>query len=395
LGYKNPRIRHAGAKRGNPIRGADIHYAAGLQCLDCHESHGHLIARGTRGTDLVSNDLPGVEVSCQKCHTSSPHVQNKTTRTFLNAHVDRLACETCHITHLTDDNVVLRDWTDPVFHEEEGIWTYRDLLRSGKIGEAIVYRWHNGAGTFMAGALGDNPNGLNLYRAFQTQPDDAYAGFDYASYYETHFRPIARMGQSKIAPFKRFNAKMYEDLDNQGPFGGMLLPFDYNVYYETGKPEDAVFKAMQDPIIKMMYGTLFKYYMMDNFMHYMGIDKGWTIPFRGNIGGKWMRQDATLMLNHSITKTAMQCASCHTDKEHGVMPFEELGYPPTRVQRLRNMQELQSLLAAASAPNATTEPTKVTVQPPPHAATENPAPAEQPAPNQATAAESTERSSPE
>ncbi len=341
LGYKNPRLLHPGAKRGNPTRGRDVHYAAGLQCLDCHESHGHLIARGTRGTDLVSNDLPGVEVSCEKCHTATPHIQDKTTRAFLNAHTDKMHCETCHITHLTDDNVVLRDWTDPVFEESEGVWVYRDILRSGKPGEAIVYRWHNGIGSFMAGALGDNPNGLNLYKAFLTTPDAAFKDFNYAAYYEETFRPIGRMGKSKIAPFKRFNAKMYEDMGNQGPFGGMLLPFDYNVYYETGNPKAAVMKAMEDPIIKMMYGTIFKVYMMDAFMNYMGIEKGWTIPFSGKIEGKWMRQDATLMLNHSITKEAMQCESCHAAKDKGIIPFEELGYPDARVADLRDLQELR------------------------------------------------------
>jgi hypothetical protein len=341
LGYKNRRLLHPGAKRGNPTRDADVHYQAGLQCLDCHESHGHAIARGPRGTDLVSNDLPGVDVSCQKCHGNAPHVQNQTTRAFLNAHTDKLACETCHITHLTDDNVVLRDWVDPVYDAAEGIWLYRDLLRSGKPGEGLVYRWHNGDGTFMAGALGENPNGLNLYRSFLTKPDAPYAGFDYATYYDRTFRPIARRGVSKIAPFKRFNARMFEDMGNQGPFGGMLLPFDYNVYYETGKPRDAVLKAMADPIIQEMYGTVFKRYMMDDFMHFMGIEKGWTIPFKGDLQPKWMRQDATLMLNHSITKDALQCSACHASAREGRMPFEELGYPPARVRDLRELPELR------------------------------------------------------
>jgi hypothetical protein len=317
-----------------------------MQCLDCHESHGHLIARGFRGTDLISNDLPEVEVSCEKCHSLSPHVQDKTQRAFLNAHTDRLECETCHITRLTDDNVVLRDWTEPVFDEHEGIWVYKDILRSGKPGEAIVYRWHNGNGTFMAGALGDNPNGLNLYRAFTTSPDSAWQDFDYAGYYEKTFRPIARMGKSKIAPFKRFNARMFEDMGNQGPFGGMLLPFDYNVYYETGDPKAAALKAIEDPIIQMMYQTAFKEYMMDAFMHYMGIEKGWTIPFSGVLEPRWMRQDATLMLNHSITKDAMKCESCHAPEGQGIMPFEDLGYPAERARDLRNLEELKLIRQA-------------------------------------------------
>ncbi len=343
LGYHNPRLLHPGAKRGTPDTDYDVHYKAGVQCLDCHESHGHLIARGTQGTDLVSNDLPGVQVTCENCHTGSPHVQNKTTRAFLNAHTDKLACTTCHISKLRDDNVVLRDWTDPVYDAKEGIWLYRDLLRSGKPGEAIVYRWFNGDGHFMAGALGDNPNGLRLYRAFTTTPSPEYRNFDYAGYYEKVFRPIADQGKSKITPFKRFNAKMFEDMGNQGPFGGMLLPFDYNVYYEQGRPRQAVLEALDDPIIKMMYGPLFKACMMDAFMRYMGIGKGWTIPFSGRLEGKWMRQDATLMLNHSIRKDALACESCHATKVKGVMPFEELGYPPARIADLRNLEELKIL----------------------------------------------------
>ena len=341
LGYRNRRLLHPGAKRGNPTRDADVHYEAGVQCLDCHESHGHLIARGPRGTDLVSNDLPGVDVSCQKCHGDAPHTTNRATRALLNAHTAKLACETCHITHLTDDNVVLRDWTDPVFDAEDGVWLYRDLLRSGKPGEAIVYRWHNGDGTFMAGALGDNPNGLNLYRSFSTRPDAAFAGFDYAGYYERTFRPLARAGVSKIAPFKRFNARMFEDMGNQGPFGGMMLPFDYNVYYETGKPRESALKAMRDPIVQEMYGVAFKKYMMDAFMHYMGIEKGWTIPFKGEIEPRWMRQDATLMLNHSITRDALPCTACHAPKERGIMPFEELGYPAPQAQHLRALRAVE------------------------------------------------------
>lgn len=353
LGRINKRLLHPGAKRGNPTRGADVHYEAGINCLDCHTNSGHRIARGTRGTDLVSNDLPGVEVACETCHSATPHIQDKQKRAFLNAHTDKLACETCHITHLTDDNVVLRDWTTPVFNEEEGIWIYRDVLNSGKPGEALVYRWHNGHGTFMAGALGDNPNRLGLYRSFETTPSEPYKDFDYVGYYDRVLRPIARMGKSKIAPFKRFNAKMYEDMGNQGPFGGMLLPFDYNVYYETGNPEASVRKAMNDPIIKMMYGQVFKTYMMDDFMNYMGIEKGWTIPFSGKIEGKWMRQDATLMLNHSITKDALACESCHAPKERGIMPFEELGYPRERVEDLRNLDELRMITPRAP---STTKP---------------------------------------
>jgi hypothetical protein len=345
LGYEHPRLLHPGAKRGMPFSVEDVHYLAGVQCLDCHEAHGHKIARGDGGTDLIDNDLPGVSVSCTKCHGDTPHIQNKVTRAFLNAHTDKIACETCHIPNLKPDNVVLRDWANTTYVPEEGIYIYTDKLWSGAPDTGIVYKWWNGWGTFMAGALGDNPNGLHTYYAFTTHPDSQFKDFNYKAYYDSVLRPIADVGKSKIWPFKRFNARMYEDMNNQGPFGGMILPFDYVTYYTTGDSKKAVEAAMKEPIMKMLYGDMFKYYIMDDFMHYMGIKKGWTIPYTHNIQAKWMRQDATLMIDHYIRKNgALQCQQCHAPAGKGIMPFEELGYPPERVKDLRNLKELQFVL---------------------------------------------------
>ncbi|MFN3075505.1 MAG: hypothetical protein ABT940_01220 [Alphaproteobacteria bacterium] len=66
LGHKNSRLLHEGAKRGNPFSAStDVHAAAGMTCTDCHVPEGHKIPRGTKGTDLVANDLPGREVTCE------------------------------------------------------------------------------------------------------------------------------------------------------------------------------------------------------------------------------------------------------------------------------------------------------------------------------------------
>ena len=161
---------------------------------------------------------------------------------------------------------------------------------------------------------------------------------------EKFMRPLMREGKSKIYPFKLFNARMYEDLGNQGPYGAMILPFDYGIYYKTGKPKDAVKVAIQNPIIKRMYQAPFKYYMMDEFMNYFGVDEWSTeFPLRNNelvnVEPKWMRQFGTLMVNHGITKDALQCKDCHTTK--GVMDFKALGYTPERIKDLENLPELQ------------------------------------------------------
>lgn len=384
LGYKNKRLLHAGAKRANPFSPeSDVHSAAGVQCIDCHVPEGHKIPRGAKGTDLVANDLPGVEVSCENCHTSAPHTKTKD-RVILNGHINRLACETCHITKLEDYNVVLRDWVHPIWNEEEGLYSPTDVYRTGETGKGFTFLWFNGYGTFLANALGDNPLNTDNYNPLMEQmvkldePEIRKAlepklkelmknyQIDGAAYIyevsntlsqlspdfldkrrtviEEKLRPLMKKGPSRIYPFKLFNALMYEDMTNKGPFGAMILPFDYPTYYETGNSLEAMKVAIQNPIVKRMYETPFKLYMMDEFMAYFGVD-GWSneYPLKEgkvqNVESHWMRQMGTLMINHGIQKQGRQCVECHSTKP--IMNYEKLGYPPERIKDLQNLPELK------------------------------------------------------
>ncbi len=386
LGYKNRRIIHAGSKRGNPFSvHDDLHYAAGIKCIDCHIPEGHKIPRGTKGTDLVANDLPGVTVACENCHTAAPHTKNELTRVILNGHISRIACETCHIKDLQNSNVVLRDWTKPTWSKEEGMYVPTDILRSGKTGVGFTYLWFNGNGTFLANALGNNPNKTDRYNPLMNQmvkinnPEalrevkenlkkDFNMTDQQAEEYMKEFTntlsqlspamvekrkkvindflfKLENMGESKIYPFKLFNARMYEDMTNQGPFGAMILPFDYATYYEKGDPKSAVKVAIQNPIVKRMYQLPFKEYMMDDFMHYFGVDT-WSDVYplddKGNlrnVEAHWMRQFGTLMVNHGIQKEGLDCKSCHSP--NGILDFKGLGYSPERVKDLQNLKELK------------------------------------------------------
>lgn len=387
LGYKNQRIQHAGTKRGTPFSPEDdVHSAAGLNCTDCHVPEGHKIPRGTKGADLIVNDIPGKRVECENCHSSAPHTGDGMKSVMLNKHVNRIACETCHITQLEPENVVLRDWVNPTWNNEEGIYTPTDILRSGKVGIGYDYFWFNGTGTFLAGALGANPDykdkTKNLYNVYMNQYVTApskealeqikdnvkkyfnYSDMELADYLmpiknplsqltsaliqkrqkltNDNLLPLQNKGESKIYPFKLFNARMYEDMSNSGPYGAMILPFDYNTYYETGNSLASMKKAIQNPIVKRMYQLPFKEYMMNDFMHYFGVDN-WSdeypIDDKGNlrnVEAKWMRQNATLMLNHGITKKAHTCIDCHS--QNGIMDFERLGYPKERAKKLRNLK---------------------------------------------------------
>lgn len=391
LGYKNKRILHAGTKRGTPFSPEDdVHSAAGLNCTDCHVPEGHKIPRGTKGADLIVNDIPGKKVECENCHSSAPHTGKGMTSVMLNKHTNKIACETCHIIQLEPNNVVLRDWVNPTWNKEEGIYTPTDILRSGKVGVGFDYFWFNGNGTFLAGALGANPDYKNktndIYNVYMNQYVSApskkalkqikgnvkkyfgLTGNDLTSYLMPILNPLSQLssallykrkqltnenliplqnkGDSKIYPFKLFNARMYEDMSNSGPYGAMILPFDYKVYYETGKSLASMKKAIENPIVRRMYQYPFKKYMMDDFMHYFGIDN-WSdeypIDNKGNlrnVKAKWMRQNATLMLNHGIKKNGRVCSDCHS--KNGIMNFEKLGYPKNKAAELRNIKFISS-----------------------------------------------------
>ncbi len=388
LGEKHQRLLHSGAKRGNPFSPQDdVHAAAGLQCTDCHVPEGHKIPRGRMGVDLVANDLPDVEVSCVTCHSLAPHNRSEH-KALLNGHIDRLACETCHIRDLQDNNVVLRDWVHPTWNAEEGIFEPTDIYRSGKANKGFTFLWFNGNGTFLANALGNNPSGSAGYDPLmqqlvriddpeiiaavrdkavelqQTYPDidvDAYvrAATDPLSQLtpeqlaqrrtmlEENLRSHMNDGKSRLYPFKLFNAMMYEDMGNKGPFGAMILPFDYATYYETGDSAAAVKQAIRDPIVQRMYQEPFKLYMMDEFMAYFGVTEGWQTNYPlvdgelKNVEPRWMRQMGSLMVNHGIQHVGRDCVECHVP--NGIINYRALGYSDERAAELENLDIVENL----------------------------------------------------
>ncbi|WP_043752561.1 nitrite reductase [Imhoffiella purpurea] len=398
IGYAHQRILHRGAKRGNPFSPHDdAHAAAGLQCTDCHRPSGHKIPRGRMGVDLVANDLPGQEVSCESCHSQAPH-NNSEHKALLNGHIARLACETCHIEELQPTNVVLRDWVHPTWNAEEGIWEPTDVYLSGEPGKGFTFLWFNGNGTFLANALGNNPNKSDAYdplmqqiariddpeivaavRAKAIELKERYPEIDVDRYVEMATNPLSQLspellekrermiqsnlrsamnqGESRIYPFKRFNAMMYEDMSNQGPFGAMILPFDYKTYYETGDSRAAVVKAVQDPIVRRMYQEPFKLYMMDEFMAYFGVTDGWQTLYPVvdgklvNVEPHWMRQMGTLMVNHGIQGSGRDCTDCHSPD--GIMDFSKLGYTPERAAELEDVDIAEQLTSDEMSAQAT------------------------------------------
>ncbi len=343
LGTTRPRVQHPGSKRGTPYSPSwDVHAAAGLSCIECHQTQGHYIAKGTHTTTMMANDLPYTEVACENCHTSEPHSENEELSEYYNNHIEKIACQTCHIPSLQEDNATRRDFATPMYEEHPGIHVYTDTHKETEPGKGIIYTWWNGDGTFLGNPIGDNPNNKNLFKFYKpTNIWPEFKDFDYDKWYEEVMRPIAKNGRvSKIYPMKLFNGRQHIDLQNITPFGGMYLPYNLPTYYTTGDPDKAASKEMEHPMMGMMYGWMFKYYMMDKFMTFMDADS-WNMDSYEDaknikqVEPRWIPQDALLEMSHAVRlEGAFTCNRCHTATD-GVIDFKALGYDAEETEFLQ------------------------------------------------------------
>jgi hypothetical protein len=278
-------------------------------------------------------------VSCEKCHTAAPHKASALVATDLNRHTARVACTTCHIPSIGPDNMTMRDFGRPSFEKEAGIYIYSDTVKETAPGKGIAYAWWNGDGTFLGNPIGDNPNGAGLYSFYKLQhPWPEFASFDYEGWYERTMRPIANRKPSKLYPFKLFNGRQHIDLGNMGPFGGMFVPYNLPTYYTTGDPQKAAKAELDKPMMGMMYGFMFKHYLLDRFISYMEVD-GWNTSAHSDLSAgrrmepRWIPTDALLEVSHAIRKDgALSCGSCHGSG--GVLDWKGLGYTDAQARRL-------------------------------------------------------------
>ena len=87
-------IKHADLSEQllKPSRNYDVHMGGyNFTCTECHKTRNHQIPGR-------SSSVPVVEgiVSCQDCHSDSPHYKNDLLNHHLNDHCKSIACNTCH-----------------------------------------------------------------------------------------------------------------------------------------------------------------------------------------------------------------------------------------------------------------------------------------------------------
>ncbi|MCG6879542.1 MAG: hypothetical protein LJE96_10425 [Deltaproteobacteria bacterium] len=255
----------------NASRSFDVHLAskenggAGLNCVDCHTAIDHRIAG--RGTDLRPLDSPD-EVSCEKCHGSTPHDDRK-----LNQHTNRVNCTVCHIPTFakiapTDMD---RDWSQPgELNESKGLYEPSNTKMTHVIPE---YRFFNGTSYFYQ--FGD-------------------VGIPEENGFITMSAPVGSITDSgaRIYAFKHHKGNQpIDSIDRK------LLPLKIGLFFQTGEIDQAVRKGVE------------------------GV--GW--PYQGY---EFARTERFMGLFHEVAPSgeALSCTECHGNG--GRMDFNALGYKP-------------------------------------------------------------------
>lgn len=135
-----------------PTRDMDVHMGGhDLACQTCHAEQRHGIA----GFSLHSVDEGGESPRCTRCHSATaPHTEYPALDVLLNLHVDRLACELCHIPTFARTKPTVVEWywdtagqdVNPIPLDAHGMPTY-DKDKGSLVWAIDVQptpRWFNG-----------------------------------------------------------------------------------------------------------------------------------------------------------------------------------------------------------------------------------------------------------
>jgi len=134
-------------KRGfswNDIRNPDVHQAQGMSCTHCHPAgEDHQLAKGDVRQSTVADNLDNTMKGCEGCHfTAYLGATVPVHRSVRPGHLDRIACQTCHIPKLGRSSISGVDATRGELHY------IPNPLSADGFGEAAtwrpVYEWGRG-----------------------------------------------------------------------------------------------------------------------------------------------------------------------------------------------------------------------------------------------------------
>ena len=222
-----------------PNKQLDVHMdAEGLNfaCTECHVSNKHIWA-GSRynviARDSGGTGKPGIRrdvATCESCHDDTPHSGNNLEAIKLNQHVEKIACQTCHIPTIARGGVATKtdwDWRtagktidgegykEKKYTQGDGKHraTYKSIKGSFKYAENLVpyYDWFDGQMIYTTIETVFNPsNGPVEINGFKGSAGD---------------------GKSRIWPFKRMHTVQPYDKGNNTLVYMHLWGDDKNAYW--------------------------------------------------------------------------------------------------------------------------------------------------------------------
>ncbi len=205
----------------NPQKDHDVHMGVtegGLdfRCQDCHKTRNHMISGRSISVPAVEGDL-----SCEYCHTDSPHIGSELIDHHLNKHTRHVACQTCHIPVYSKGNPtkIFWDWSTagqdgkqpkdkygkPTYVKKKGSFQWKEAVKP-------TYQWYNG--TVKRYLLGDRitENGT-------TELTSPVGSFD---------DPAARIYPFKVHRGKQISDAIYKYLIAPQLWGGYWKHWDWD-----------------------------------------------------------------------------------------------------------------------------------------------------------------------
>jgi octaheme c-type cytochrome (tetrathionate reductase family) len=252
-----------------PTEAIDVHMGRHeFQCVDCHWTEEHQIS----GHMISVSATDANRFDCTQCHSEEVHQDER-----IAAHLDTVACQTCHIPEgaLRDATKMDWDWSTAGQDIPEDPHEYLKIKGSFVYERNFMpdYTWYNGnADRYILGDKIDPNEVTNLNQPAGSIDDPS----------------------AKIFPFKIHTAKQLYDTENNILLqpktvgeGGYWTEFDWDLAATLGAEA-------------------------------AGLD------YSGNYG--FTETEMYWALNHMVQpkEHALQCADCHS--ENGRMDWEALGY---------------------------------------------------------------------
>lgn len=98
-------VKLMGSALKDPPASLDVHMGNGMTCSGCHAEPGHQF-KGA-GIHVPANVA---RASCSDCHGATPHAGKSRAGDRLDAHVDAIACQTCHVPTFSRSQFAKMDW---------------------------------------------------------------------------------------------------------------------------------------------------------------------------------------------------------------------------------------------------------------------------------------------